>query len=238
MSGSEFDNFSEGDWENHEELAWNEFDWQQYLKKNETEIAKFLSYFHKLKTKNNHLDEIARHMGWDQEDWRAGELNDDDGPEGEADAGKSELSPDPLGSKLDPYTVHKHPVYIVTHGLYQNLFQSWEQFILEYQWALSPFFVSQFSASLHVGEFNAIMAINALDMADYNLTVCHLKNALTAINHTLGLAKRIPPKNPKLLQAFNTELTTSIFDLREIWLRVMADCREEHRRRRGDNDQS
>jgi len=230
MSGSEFDSFSEGDWENPEELTWNEFDWQQYLKKNESEIAKFLGYFHKLKTRTNHLDEIARRMGWDHDEWSCSDIVDDERFQQEAEADAS------ISNSFEPYTVHKHPVYIVTHGLYQNLFQQWEQFTLEYPCALSPLLVSQFSTSLHVGEFNAIMAINALDMADYNLTVCHLKNALSAINHTLNLAQRIPAKNPQALRAFCEELKVSLFDLRELWLRVMADCREEHRRRRNDGN--
>lgn len=230
MSGFEFDNFSEGEWENHEEFAWNEFDWQRYLKQNELEITKFLDYFHTLKSKQNHLDEIARYMGWDGEDWSCSDSGDEDLISIDDDAAAS------LEGSLDPYTIHRHPVYIVTHGIFQNLFKLWEQFTLDNPKALSPFMASQFSTSLHVSEFNAIMALNALDMADYNLTVCHLKNALSTVNHTLSLAQQIPAKHAPSMQTFYHELQICIFDLREIWLRVMTDCREEHQRRRNNRD--
>lgn len=229
MSGFEFDSFSEGEWENHEDLAWNEFDWQQYLKQSESEVDRFLDYFHQLKSNQNHLDEIAHRMGWDGEDWSCSDFSDED-------LADEDVTQPALDNSFDPYTVHKHPVYIVTHGLYKNLFKQWEQFTIENQRALSPFFASQFSNSLHMGEFHAIMALNALDMADYNLTVCHLKNAMSAINQTLNMAQSIPAQNAKPVQLFFAELKVCIFDLREIWLRVMTDCREEYKRRRNDGD--
>jgi len=230
MSSYDFEGFSEGDWESHEELAWNEFDWQHYLKGNEREIAEFLAHYHRLKHRPGHLDEIARVLGWDMDEWSVAELSDE--AEDEDDA---PLEDD---SCLDPYTIHKHPVYIVTHGLYIHLFQCWEHFTAQHHRSLSPILAGRFPASLHAGELNAFMAISALDMGDFTLAVCHLKNALAALNHTMSLLQQVAVKNPRTQGLFQAECMGVLFDLREVWLRVMNDCREEDRRHQdGDRDE-
>ncbi|MGE9294381.1 hypothetical protein [Ruficoccus sp. ZRK36] len=227
MSGFDFENFSDGDWDQNEELAWNEYDWQRYLRQNEREISDFLTHYHKLKHEPDHLDAIARIMGWDREEWSPGEMVED------TDFDAQEENERPRSSSegdMDPYTIHKHPVFIVTHGLYQHLFKCWEMFTLQNQRSISPVMVGRFGASLHAGEINAVMAINALDMGDYNLTICHLKNSLSALNHSLALLQKLSIKNDRILNLFQSETTRTLFDLREVWLRVMNDCREEERR--------
>lgn len=222
MSGYEFDGYSEGDWESHEELAWNEFDWQQYLKNTEGDIAEFLAHYHRLKHKPDHLDEIARLMGWDIEEWTPAELDVDAEATGEC--------PNEDEDFVDPYTIHKHPVYIVTHALYQHLFQIWEHFTGQHHKLLSPVLAARFPSSLHAGELNAVMAINALDMGDFNLTICHLKNAMAALNHSMRLIQEVSLKNVRHQAIFEAECMSVLFDLREVWLRVMNDCREEENR--------
>ncbi|MGE9294795.1 MAG: hypothetical protein ACQKBV_00690 [Puniceicoccales bacterium] len=224
MSAYDFDNSSDGDWDNSEEMSWNEFDWQRYLKQNEKEIGEFLGHYHRLKHKPGHLDEIAHLMRWEIDDWGGAEGFDDaedfdDDEEKELDA-----------NDFDPYSVHKHPVYIVSHGLYQHLFHCWEHFLGQNKASIDGLAGARFSSSLHVGEFNAVMGINALDMGDFNLAVCHLKNGLAAINHTMALLQEIRIENTRLLHAFQSEALQVLFDLRDLWLRVMHDCREEERR--------
>ena len=65
------------------------------------------------------------------------------------------------------------------------------------------------------------------------MTICHLKNALAAINHTLSLLQKLSIKNVRILRLFQAETSRTLFDLREVWLRVMHDCREEENRSRG-----
>jgi hypothetical protein len=227
MSGFDFENYSDGDWDQNEELAWNEYDWQRYLRENEREISDFLNHYHKLKHEPDHLDTIARLMGWDSEEWSPGDMAEDSAY---ADSDEDDRPRRESESDMDPYTIHKHPVFIVTHGLYQHLFKCWEMFTLQNQRSISPVMVGRLSASLHAGEINAIMAVNALDMGDYNLTICHLKNSLSAINHSLALLQKLTIKNVRILGLFQAETTRTLFDLREVWLRVMNDCREEERR--------
>lgn len=226
MSGFDFDNSSDGDWDHSEELSWNEFDWQRYLKQNEQDIATFLGHYHRLKHKPGHLDEIAQLMKWEVEDWSSA-----DGFEESEDSLTDEEDDESVDPRdFDPYTVHRHPVYIVTHGLYQHLFQCWEHFLRQPKINVDAAAGSRFAYSLHVGEFNAVMGINALDMGDFNLAVCHLKNGLAAINHTMALLNALTAENGRLLHAFQSECLQVLFDLRDLWLRVMNDCREEERR--------
>ena len=39
MSQYEFDNNQEGDWEENEDIAWNEAEWQNFLRKSEKEVT-------------------------------------------------------------------------------------------------------------------------------------------------------------------------------------------------------
>jgi hypothetical protein len=236
MSNFDFESFSEGDWEDRGELAWNEFDWQQYLKQNEKEIARFLALYNQHKHLPEHLDHVAHLMGWDDQEWAPA---DDDAPAKPAvppaapAADAAPASPDEIDEDaVDTYTIHKHPVFIATRGLYQHLYLVWEHFMAHGAGSFaSPSLAWKFATSLHIGELNAVMAIHALDLGDFALTICHLKNALSAVNHSLSLVQLLPLTNTAHHVQFFREVQTSLFDLREIWLRVMNDCREENRRR-------
>jgi hypothetical protein len=240
MSSYEFENFSEGDWEDRGELAWNEFDWQQYLKENEKEIARFLALYHQHRQEPDHLDEIAHLMGWDDQDWSGPEDFSVPAPTFSTESANPPAAPPAEAEEedfdaddgVDAYTIHKHPVFIATRGLYQHLYGVWEHFLGQLpNPAIGPNLAWKFAASLHAGELNAVMAIHALDLGDFTLAICHLKNALSAVNHSLSLLQLLPLTNTAHHVQFLRENQTALFDLREIWLRVMNDCREENRRR-------
>jgi hypothetical protein len=241
MSAHDFDNFPEGEWEDRGELAWNEFDWQQYLKQNDKEVARFLALYHQHEGRPERLDVVARLMGWGDEEWAPGEDEAEDEP-APLPSAQAEAAPDlasfsdfldeDFDGVADTYTIHKHPVFIATRGLYQHLSYTWERYLthghdLNVNLGLSW----KFGASLHAGELNAVMAIHALDLGDFTLTICHLKNALSAVNHSLSLLHLLPVGNKAGQGQFFREVQATLFDLREIWLRVMNDCREENRRR-------
>lgn len=226
MSDYEFESEPEGDWDDRGDLVWNEFDWQHYLRQNEQEVVRFLSLYQKLKGQPNHLDDIAHLMGWDLGDWALlDSLDDDEDPQ-----------PESIGEiDFDPYTVHKHPVYIVSHSLYQLLRILWEHLLVNGDSRLLTAQLSwEFAKSIQAGELNALMAIHALDVGDFALTVCHLKNALSALNHSLRIVQAIPPATCRDVSAFQREASLALFDLREVWLRVMNECREECNRDLGD----
>ena len=171
-------------------------------------------------------------MGWDGEDIS---LIDDELP-----ANHSEDIEDLTDSTDQPYTLHKHPVFIVTKSLYKYIKQSWEHLLKNNTGTtaveLSPELSWNFAKSLHNGELNVLLAIQALDLGDYGLAICHLKNSLSELNQSLKLLDELSSEDLSYLEAFTQELKIRIFDLRELWIRVMNDCRHESQRRSDNKD--
>ncbi len=223
MSGFDYDPFSDGDWDDRGELSWNEFEWQRYLKAHSEETNRYLDHYHRLKARPERLDEVAVLMGWDSEDWCPADP-DDDSEEAGADEGHDL-------DDTDPYTIHKHPVFIATQALHQHLHGIWQHYISAHQKLVSPLLTWRLCSALHQGEMNAVLAINSLDLGDYSLTVCHLKSALASVNLALQLIHEIPVGSSTANAFLVREAQTVLFDLREIWLRTMNECREESRRR-------
>lgn len=230
MSNYNFEDSAAGDWENRgEETFWTETDWKQFLHRQEAQISRFLALYDDYKDRANHLDEIAHEMGWDQQDW--GSMEDDEPgpyqPEEESDAENADT---------DPYTLHRHPVFTVVRALYRWIDAAWEKFQPSLSGRPAPRLIWQFSRSLHEGEFQTIMGLQSLDMGDYLLCVCQIKSSLQAINQSFTLLQEILPDEGRLNQRLGGEIRRRLFDLREINLRVMNDCREEIRRAHDDND--
>jgi len=233
MSDPNFDH-SEGDWEEFSsEPYWSEFQWRNYLKGSDRDTARFLSIYNSVKDKPNHLDEVASLMGWDAEDIS---MTDDfsfmESTETD-DAAQGDLNEE---NESAPYTLHRHPVFVVTRSLYRYLHQSWEHFMLHSEYAISPKLSWDYAKSLHQAEMNVLLSIQALDLGDFGLSICHLKNSLSALNQTLDILNQLTHSNAAFLDGFRNEARIRIFDLRELWIRVMGDCRHECQRRPGEQD--
>ncbi len=227
MSDPNFEH-SDGNWDDSpSEPAWGESQWRKYLHGSDRDTAKFLSIYNSLKDKPNHLDEVAVQMGWDAEDIS---LTDElCAPESDNE-GEGET---PFDAHDAPYTLHRHPVIVVTRALYRYLHQSWEHYMAHSQNYLSPQLCWNYASSLHQAEMNVLLSIQAIDLGDFGLTICHLKNSLSALNQTLALLDQVTHPDPEFLASFRQENHIRIFDLREMWLRVMSDCRIECQRRPG-----
>lgn len=258
MSDPNFEH-SEGDWEEFSsEPDWGESQWRNYLKGSDRDTARFLSIYNSVKDKPNHLDEVATLMGWDADDismtdefsfMEADEDSLDDGDDdddNDDDDGDNETSnfgdsgnfgnSDEGDEGNAPYTLHRHPVCVVTRSLYRYLHQSWEHYMLHSQYSLSPKLSWDYGNSLHHAEMNVILSIQALDLGDFGLSICHLKNSLSALNQTLDLLNQLTHPNTAFLNGFRHEARIRLFDLRELWIRVMGDCRHECQRRLGEQD--
>lgn len=227
MSDPNFDH-SEGDWDEFSnELNWNESQWRDYLKGSDRDTARFLSIYNSVKDKPNHLDEVASMMGWDAEDMSMTddfiflESDQDDAPDQPENA---------------PYTLHRHPVFVVTRSLYRYLHQSWEHYMARNGQRMSAKLAWDYGNSLHQAEMNALLSIQALDLGDFGLSICHLKNSLSALNRTLALLDELRHPNAEYLESFRNEVRIRLFDLRELWIRVMGDCRHECQHRRDDQE--
>lgn len=223
MTDYNFDS-EESNWDHFSnESNWNEAQWRNYLRMTEKDSVRFLSIYNSIKDKSNHLDEAASLMGWDGEDIS---LLDEGMNSEEADENTNINDASNL-----PYTLHKHPVFIVTKALYKYLNQSWSHFLKNNNPSISPKLCWDFAQTLHIGEFNVLLAIQALDLGDYGLAICHLKNSLAELNQSLRLLNDLSHDDEEFLKAFTQELRIRIFDLRELWIRVMNDCRYESQRR-------
>lgn len=217
-----YDFFSEGDWDDRGEIGWSERTWRQYLRHHQAEISRFQDIYSSLQDKPNHIDEVAHLMGWENDDWTATDFDLGDDNDTEDDSPEDDI---------EPYTLHRHPVYIFTRGLYLQISRQWESALTEATHSLKPRQVWDFSRSLHEGEMHAVMALQAQDLGDFALTVCHMKHALTAINDSLKHLQNFSEAARQSLSPFHTEAMIRLFDLREVWIRVMSDCRQEMRQR-------
>ena len=230
MSNYDSDPSYDGDWEDRGGLIWNEYDWRKYLKESDKEIARFLSIYNSLKDQPDHLDETAHLMGWEIDDWSTA-IDLEDGQEAEETLSFDPHEEEPDFDDLEPYTLHKHPVFVVTRALHEYLRHNWEQYMTHGQQNISNQVAWAFANSLNRSEVHAILALQSLDLGDFALTTCHLKTALSALNQSLATLQNLTHRNGKFLALFQHEMNIRIFDLREIWLRVMEDCRDEVRRR-------
>jgi len=78
------------------------------------------------------------------------------------------------------------------------------------------------------------LGVQALDLGDYAMAVSLFKRALQELNRTLAMATEPELAAVRRLAAWRDDAFPRLFDLREIWLRVIAECREELARRVDD----
>lgn len=235
MKNFDHDQFSEGDWEEKGELAWNEFDWELFLQRQDKEARRFVRTYNSLPPQPNRIDETARLMGWDSTDWSMNDVNFDE--LFEDSTWKTEGFGEEEDTDLDPYTLHRHPVHVAVQGLFDSVLHLWKTLLNETNYEqLSASLCFDLVQSINQGKQRSILALQSLDLADYALTVSELKRALKSLNQSFNILDSIhSAKNPKLY-AFKKEANSRLFDVREIWLRVMKDCREELDRRIKDDE--
>jgi hypothetical protein len=219
MNDFNSDSPSENEWEEQGELSWNEFDWEQYLREQDKAIARYLGFYEKLRDHAERIDETAHLMGWDDGDWSS----------------EQEIAPTEGGmtredpaeyDKLDPYTLHKNPVFIATKAIYLGLNRAWEKRSADAA-RIPPAVALAFQAALHRGEEQAVLAIQGLDLGDYALAISLFKRALRELNASLALIDDTRVAGHPGLTAFREDAWPRLFDLREIWLRVINECRDE-----------
>jgi hypothetical protein len=230
---SEFDpeaNF-ENDWDERGDLAWNEFDWERYLREQDDVLHRYLAHYEKLKDHSGRIDEVAHLMGW-EDGSPAGEagLSDDSAAPNAASAGPP---PPPVPSAFEPYTLHQNPVFVATKAIYLSLKRSWER-LADDETRVTQTRALAVQTSLHRGEEHAILGVQALDLGDYAMAVSIFKRAMQELNRTLALANAPEHTARRSLTDWRDDALPRLFDLREIWLRVIAECREELARRVDD----
>ncbi len=227
MSNFDSDGGPENQWEDRGELAWNEFDWERYLREQDEAIHRYLRFYDGCKSLTDRIDQVAEKMNWGQDDWS------EEGEGGDETAAEAAEAAD---DKDDVYTLHKNPIFIATKAIYLGLNRSWQVLATDAATVPQPLAVALL-ASLHRGEEMAVQAIHALDFGDYAMAVSLFKRALGALNGSLALVCDEAVARSPQLQAWREDSLPRLFDLREIWLRVMAECREELERPVEDDDE-
>lgn len=228
MNDPEFDGAPEGEGEDRWELAWNEFDWESYLREQDQAVRRYVAFYDACAKSPEKLDETARLMGWEIEgeeevdfSQAADEQDEDEDDDDEEDDDDGDFS---------PYTIHKHPVFIATCGIRDTLTHAWGQLVRHYLDAVPPVTVAEFPAAFHRGVSNAQLGIHALDLGDHALAIAHFKRGLADLNTALAALGHVPDKPQCATARFASSARIWVFDLREVWLRVMRDCREDQAR--------
>lgn len=223
MTNSDSDGLFDNDWEDRGELSWTEKDWHKYLGEQETAVRSYLSHYDQVTEAVDRIDEVARRMGWELAEAA---------PEAEvADEAADESDDEVFGDDWDPYTLHRNPVYIATRALYLSLLSHWERVAAQPNRIPAALGIT-LQASLYRGNEQVMQAVQALEMGDYTLAVCLFKLALRELNLTLARLNQADVVATPLAVRYREYALPRLFDLREIWLRVMNECRQSQ----GEND--
>ncbi|MCH6255755.1 hypothetical protein MLD52_04305 [Puniceicoccaceae bacterium K14] len=210
-----FDNESQSDnnWDDHNwESAWNEFDWERYLKSEDNEVLKYQKLYSKLVKSQNRLDEVALYMGWDSANLP--EQTSIDSSSGQQ-----------LENSEAPYTLHRHPLFIASKALHSWLQEKWMQHSSLASQYISPELALKLSSSFSQSDYQGLLAVMALDMGDYALAIAYLKRGMASINDSFAALEEISQLEIEPLPRYVTQAKIRLFDIRDIWLRVVADCR-------------
>lgn len=214
MTNSDSDGLFDNDWEDRGELAWTELDWQKYLGTQESAVHAYIKHYDQIPSAIDRVDEAARRMGW--------EMAENTSADGEAkDAEAEEI----FDGEWDPYTLHRNPVYISTRALYVSLLAHWERLAGQPDLVPSALGIS-LQALLYRGNEQALQAVQALEMGDYTLAICFFKRALRELNLTFARLSQPDVAATPLALRYRDYALPRLFDLREIWLRVMNECRQ------------
>jgi hypothetical protein len=209
MSNSNAGGDSNNEWDERGEVAWNEFDWERYLREQDAEVDRYVRLYEAHKDPADRLDDVAEQMHWAGDDWE----DEDDDTEDDAD-------------EDEVYTLHRNPIYVATKAITLSLTRSWTKLATHPARVPPPLALALLQSLAH-GQDLAMQAVHALDFGDYAMAVSLFKRALSGLNGTLALLNADAVARLPAVLAWREEALPRCFDLREVWLRVIAECREE-----------
>lgn len=222
MTNQDADGLFDGEWEDRSELTWNEADWEKYLAEQEKAVRDYLVAYAAAASAPDRIDQVARQLGWEPAEAEPASAVEPDLPA---------VGDEDFAAEWEPYTLHRNPVYVATKALHRSLLARWEKFCTSPA-AVPAALALRVQGSLHRGHDAALHGIHALEMGDYTLAICFFKRALRELNATM--AALAEPASPAVPGEFRAFATPRLFDLREIWLRVMNECRAEAEADDGD----
>jgi len=228
MSNTNSENPSDNEWDDRGELIWNEFDWERYLRHQDETVLRYLAFYEQLRKHPERLDEAARLMGWGMEEWTSDGVQD--GDDDDDDSGDLDALDD-----AEPYTLHKNPIHVASRAILLSLKRTWEQ-LAAVPGVVPPKLSLVYYAALVRCEDQAMQAVSALDFGDYAMAISLFKRSLRELNNTLSTLDPEQCQHSRQLENYREDALVRLFDLREVWLRVMTECREELSRPSEDTD--
>jgi hypothetical protein len=211
MANFEYDSNPDNEWDDSWETIWNEHDWERYLQNEKSDVRKYQKIYNKLVHRQNRLDEVALRMDW--------ELPSDS----HESADLEESSSDTLSE--EPYTLHKHPLFIASKALHEWMTEKWLQHVSLCSDQISPTQALILQNVINQSDHYGLLAVTALDLGDYTLAIAYFKRGLAALNSILAHLVEVTELDIAPLNSYSKHAKIRIFDLREIWLRVIGDCR-------------
>ena len=124
-----------------------------------------------------------------------------------------------------PYCIHQHPVFIAGRALSLQISTAFRTLLRDSGKAVAPLLAAETMLALWDTHLQVVLAVNATDTADLPLAAVHMKRALAGLNAALGLLQSLPAEARLSAPAAFEDTEAALFDLREICLRVMSDCR-------------
>lgn len=210
MSNSNADGGPGNEWEDRGDVAWNEFDWERYLREQDSVVDRYLRLYEACKDPAERLDDVAEQMNWGEPGW----TEEDDSEDGDDD------------DEDDVYTLHKNPIYVATTAITRSLTSSWQKLAADPARVPPPLALALLD-SFQRGQDFSMQAVHALDFGDYAMAVSLFKRALGSINGSLALINADAVSRLPHVVAWREQALSRFFDLREVWLRVIGECREE-----------
>lgn len=208
MSSFNYDSYHEGDFEDRGEIIWDENDWQKYLSETLREVKR---------VREEYLG-ICRRSG-------VGDLS---GPlvqlyykdeESEDEVSEAEMF-------AEMYTHHRHPLNMLSQAVFSYIKDIWEDLVTRSPGEVSSVMSINFLKAVYSCEQHVTFASFALDDYDGALVICHLRNALYQHNEAMKVVQQLHLTDKRFMKAVKGALAKPLFDLRELWLRVITDCRE------------
>jgi hypothetical protein len=210
MANFDFDSNADGEWDDSWETIWNESDWERYLKSEDRQVYQYQRLYASKAQDVDRLDKVASSMGWDARgDSSSGDHSD-------------QLTELP---ESEPYTLHKHPLYIANKALHRWLSENWKQEANKHSDRLSIYSALSLQEAISKSDEYGLLAVTALDLADFSLAIAYIKRGFAHLNALLARLSSIDHFERESLSEFVSQARMRIFDIREIWLRVAADCR-------------
>lgn len=222
MKSFDFENFSENDWDEKGELLWNEFDWSRYIQDSNILISKFTALYLNNFQEDNRLDVTASQLPWQASEWLWSNTNSQEAVETMFLDSIEDID-DESDSFKDILATHRHPLFIGMTALCFVIAMLLEDYV-DNNSNIDGKYLLKLTNSFHKIELNAILAIHAFDIGDCSLSISYCKISFDPLNQALDLTSSIQEIIGNTLA---TKIKTILFDIREVLLRLITNCRAE-----------